>query len=297
MDPDNPQILSGSAIARARFAYWSHHQKEELQPAKHLAERALAVAPTEPETLFAVAMVRFLDEQLASAISMLEKAIEVNPAYADAHDLLGRILLEIGPLDKATHHLRLALGLDATLFSARWDLMRAYAFQEQWSRLEDLCILPVSERMDIAVRAMTTSRFFFWRPNPQPYTLLPDDEVAFITPSVLRFARVIEAGGLSQEEYQSSLQLIQEANSPRLKTLLLQFLAEQLAFSHQWDASMDAISQCINLELWDRVWLQHCPLFKPMLSNPHYQQLQERLEKKLAPRLALRRLKTLNIFR
>lgn len=64
-------------------------------------QRALELAPSKPEALVGLANVQMLRGDMATAIGLLEDAIEQNPDMREALFALGRAYLETGQVDKA----------------------------------------------------------------------------------------------------------------------------------------------------------------------------------------------------
>jgi Flp pilus assembly protein TadD len=75
--------------------------------------RALAMEPENEEATFNLSLV-FRDSRPGESAALLERSIELNPAYAPAHREFGRHLLKNGEYPEAEYHLRRAAELDFT---------------------------------------------------------------------------------------------------------------------------------------------------------------------------------------
>ena len=130
--PDDPTVLTGCAMARARL--WFFGGEGAGEGAVEAAERAVQVAPDRGEAYLARATVRFQQGDVVAAVHDARKALALAPALADAHELLGRILAETGPIERAIHHTSLAIQLDPDfLAQAGMALARMNAIRGDWA--------------------------------------------------------------------------------------------------------------------------------------------------------------------
>lgn len=122
--PNSPLLLAGYAKAAARSWFWGH--EEDRVKAIHAAERAVR-CPSSGYPYAAQAAVLYGSGDLPGAVRALKKALTPSPQLADAHDLLGRIPSECGPLSDSVAHLETALRIDPMLPRAWLDIVRVFA--------------------------------------------------------------------------------------------------------------------------------------------------------------------------
>src|SRR5262249_27685052 len=139
--PNDPMILAGSAMAAVRMWFFGGEGSKEAEVlAKETASRALAVAPHNGEARLAQAYVRFHDGDARGAIREVREALARAPRLAEAHGLLGRILLEVDAPERALKSLEVALSIDPETANVRRELARGYALLERWDLADEMLL-------------------------------------------------------------------------------------------------------------------------------------------------------------
>jgi len=106
--PDDAVILSGYAIARLKeFMYSDGNVSPDLT--RLAAERAMALAPDLPETRLATGCVAFAFGETERGAREIREAVRTGRRLADAHDMFGRIAVEVDRIDSAIEHLTAAM--------------------------------------------------------------------------------------------------------------------------------------------------------------------------------------------
>jgi serine/threonine-protein kinase len=286
--PDDPRILAGAATTRARATFYDEaNRTEHLQRAQAYAERALSVAPTRPEPHMALALVHSTRLEYGAAVAHLRQIIARAPSYADAHDLLGRILRETGPIDAAIRHLEIALELNPHLYRARWDLVFALAMTGRFDEVDRLLALPVPDGDAQNIREATRTRTDTWRPDPQ---WLDADENRPLTPQsptirvMCKYRReVLRTGKVTQEhETYYARALATSTPGSRLNLVIRQIAAEGFALTGQHPRALAEAEHAVDAGLADLIWLDHCPVFNPIRNHPQFRTLRGRVADRVA---------------
>jgi tetratricopeptide (TPR) repeat protein len=144
-------LLAGQT--RAQLAYWRdaetlyahtlavteanclvHHNLGELQlrrgaldEAIHNFERALAIEPRYAEAAYGLGVAQTMAGRPTEAIVSYRRALTIDPTFARAHNNLGALLLREGARDEALGHFATALHLEPGLRSARQNFTRELA--------------------------------------------------------------------------------------------------------------------------------------------------------------------------
>ncbi|HWX15046.1 MAG TPA: tetratricopeptide repeat protein [Chthoniobacterales bacterium] len=129
LDPDYALAYAERSEAFTLIGDFSGHGKTEWPKARNDAEKAVAIAPALAEAHAALGWVRFFVEwKFAEGLSELRRAKELSPANPTANDLLARVTVYLGELDKAEKQARQAVELDPLAFAAQHNLARVLWF-------------------------------------------------------------------------------------------------------------------------------------------------------------------------
>jgi serine/threonine-protein kinase len=285
--PDDPRILSGAALAHARATFYDvENIDRHFDTALAYARRALAISPERPEARLALARVHFGRLDYAAAIDELRQAISNAPSNADAHDLLGRILREIGPLDRALRHFKTAVELNPNLVKARWDMANIYAFTGRWELVDELLARDVHTDSQRDVREASRIRTDSWRDQPK---WLEADEGRPLTPASSRtrvlskFGRAaIRTGELSDEHrafYEQALAA--SVDQTRFRLVIHQLGAEIFAGVGDHERALATIERGVDAGLLDLMWLEHCPGFDRIRNDPRFEASRRRVAERV----------------
>lgn len=96
-------------------------------------QRAIELKPNLPECQYQLAQIHYWQKwDIARACQLLAKAIQQRPSYADAHQLLGLILISQGNYAAAEHYQDIALRLNPFDASTHYHKGVFYYFQEKY---------------------------------------------------------------------------------------------------------------------------------------------------------------------
>jgi TolB-like protein/DNA-binding winged helix-turn-helix (wHTH) protein/Tfp pilus assembly protein PilF len=114
LDPGFARAYAGLALTYSREAIdgWTSMPSRSLQLAARFAAEAAGMDPSLPQMYFATGQIRLFQRRHAQAIHAAERAIDVNPNYADAYALLAWTLNYAGRPRKAAAALEMAMQLN-----------------------------------------------------------------------------------------------------------------------------------------------------------------------------------------
>jgi serine/threonine-protein kinase len=271
--PDDPTILAGCARARVRLAFFGGEEGERhLIRAREAADRAVAAAPDRGESWLALGASRFIAGDAPGAVRAAVTALEKSKNLAPAHDLLGRILLEVRPPREGISHLKAALELDPSDMAPRFELARGYALLRQWDEMNAVLDLPAPGPLAVS-RYIYRARLCVWwghthpdLDNPPP---LGEELKVYLDPKMLVMA--LETRELPEALRQG---LEHRANSAdprsRRSTFLFQLNAEYYAFGFEVDAALDAVAGAVRSGLIDINWMDLCPPLEPVRKDARF---------------------------
>ena len=245
--PDDPLILAGFATARARYA----RTPGDLAEARALAQRAIAAGPHLGEPWVAMATLHRHEGDPLRQIAALARALAAAPRQVEAHHQLGRIWLEVGPLDRAVLALELAASLDPANEEICANLAASRYFSGDSSAADAMLNSdvrgPAAQQLFPFIRA----RMRLWgrtsEPNiettlsaPRMYLELVDCAIRqgpLLAAAEADFARAMRRPGLGE-----------------------QLLAELHFAKREVEAGVAYARKSVEAGLMDLVWFDACPL-------------------------------------
>ena len=286
--PNDPRILTSMAVAISRQVFFEPHKASVLLiQAKSYAQRASELVPNWPEPYHAMAMIAYAAGDYSTTIKSCQHALNLAPEHIEAHDLLGRVLAEVGPLEEARYHLERALALNETLYRAWWDLLRVYGLQGQWDKInESLPQVRKSTRLNNALESFLF-RLHCWQGLPiNTFSFKFDLDAADPRFEIIfaSITKIVNEHTLSKEYledlYNTARQMPARSQSARI---FLQLCAEFALSSGEYDIAYQAVESALQEGLRDLMWLQHMPLLNPLRCDPRFQDLLTQAQMTLAP--------------
>lgn len=270
--PDAPMLLSALALARQRI--WLHAGGAVAEEAaRSTAERAVALAPRLPQAWLAHGLVRIDRGEVVEGVAALRRAIELGRGVAEAHDALGKILIQVGAIGHGMHRLESAVRLDPELAPlCHCELARVRALMGEHE--ESAVLLAAAERnASVAQRRYVDyapARIDLWHGDPaaaRRYAaeLVGDAEHVLMQ----RIFGEAAAGTLSPETTAAFGQRFEDrARTLRIRLFFGQILVEMLAATGADEPAIDTLDALAIAGLIDRVWLDRCPLLARYAAEP-----------------------------
>jgi serine/threonine-protein kinase len=261
--PGDTTLLAAHAYARARVWYFEGGV-EQGRIARELAERAMVEAPERGESCMALAAVRFIEQDFEAAAPLLKRALDRSPQLAEAHELLGEILLEVSDPEEAIKSFRTALAIDPELRS-RFHIARANAMLGRWSEAEALLSMPAEDEQSQTIKLSMAHRLALWSDAFKDYAAALDLPAAAEDPLPVTYAtwcrETLRTGKLSDAARAfMDEQVSQPDPAPRFGAFKHQLAAELLAFVGAVEPALVHVESALRTGFWDKNWLELCPL-------------------------------------
>lgn len=266
--PTDARIGGTYALSLARIMPADDNNGETTREARSVADKALAMSPTQAEARVALGLIHLGASESAAAATELGRALAVSPNAVEALDSVGRLLAEAGRPEVGIETLRRALAIDPELSQARHTIGRIYGLYADIEAFEE-AMGPFPEHLgDLVPYLMTRARVLLWsRDTERAKALLPRLTDLALSP----YARA-SIDGLF--EIASTLTL-SPALRPKIDVMLsldAPFAPRRLCFHAQLrveiklatgdvDAAMKDLLGADAHGLVDLVWLDRCPLF------------------------------------
>ncbi len=266
--PADARLLLHYALTLSRL--WFFGGQDGAQKAQAAAEQLVKVAPNHSASFLALAGVLFQGTDLVGTVRALGRALTLNPDLADAHELLGRILVETGPIRDGLMRLTLARTLDPGLFRVLVDQARTCALLGDFDRAHALLADDSLRGRSFAIQWILRGRLCLWaRDQKRALQYLADPE---IVQGLYPRAKLLfhAAAGHNQIEPQMVLSagIGSERSSPRGRTFVFQMQAELFATYGQLEQTVRSVARSVDAGLTDLAWLERCPPLQPLSKDP-----------------------------
>jgi eukaryotic-like serine/threonine-protein kinase len=289
--PDDPGLLSGCAIARARQLNYEDDRPDEPARTRTLIDRTIAIAPHLGEPWLARATLGYVTQDWAGAVAALRAALQRAPSLLKAREMLGLILMEIGRLDDGIAALEGVLALDSTVFLAGLELARGYALAGRWGDADRL--LGADPPTDPSARAALLwlrTRVDLWRRRahyPAPSIEEGIGWIPRVRDQAVTTAALVRGAAWSEAPLAAlDVQRQQAPRRSRLRPLMSQLAAEYLGFAGDRDRCLGAIDRAVGDGLFDLSWLDRCPLLDAVRGDARFAALRATVAAAVAPAVA-----------
>lgn len=278
--PDEPTILCGYAMALVRRGFFV--DASAVERAVQLAQRAAQLAPTSSEPQLALALAQVQQGQFAEAAWALRRTLAAAPNLLSAHEVVGSLLCETGPLDRATRHLNAARMAEGFTPQLCYAMSRALILQGQVEAGLEVLDFERAEPAYTRMALMATSRMLSWLDQPErarrllAHPLLQRPEFHEPRRRLEFIAGVVR---LRAEEmlppFYASTTL-----SRRSRMFCHQLLTELHCTLREYDAALTQLTAAAEAGLIDILWVEQCPLLAPLRTMLGYARPHEQIRKR-----------------
>jgi serine/threonine-protein kinase len=291
LSPTSTQIAGTRAYARTQA--WVITGEIAQRP---LAEEAIAtgLATGHAEAYLASAQFKFNTGESRGAIVDLATALIRGPMLAQAHEMAGRILVEIDAVTDARNHLETSRALDPArghLIVA--ELARLDALEGWWDRADRAVAAMIADREESVsdLGHVFAARLAGWRGQREEMLAGGMRFAARMGPnarSTIGFLRhANETGRVDVETARLFIAGLRRNDHPlRGKLLGLQIIAEIALVHANHELAIEALTTADELGLIDIVVLTKCPLFDPIADLPAFREIRARVAARAAQVLA-----------
>ncbi len=280
--PDDTRIIAALAVVNARSAFFRSDQDEVmLARAVELVKAALEVAPDEADVQIAAGMIQLNLGDAPVAARHFRTAIALAPYAAEAHDGLGRMLVEAGYLEAGFARLRDACAIAPDLTTSGWAIARMYALEGQWDDVTRALDELVPNRA--GPRPTFELRFALWRRDTAAALELRESYFQFAH----RFHGVIAEGayaallgGQWNDWRDTFIAAANERGNRRRRAFMCQLIAEFAGFVGDPETCQTMLLHAMNAGLFDLHWLDRCPMLDGIRDSRAFLEVHARVEKR-----------------
>jgi serine/threonine-protein kinase len=275
LTPDDPRALAGRAMAGGLQWSWT---PEERRRAYELSDRALVIAPDLADAHAARGALLCADGEPALAMASMRRALEIDPASAEAHQAIGRALVE-ADAPESIAHLEAAIALEPTFEFPYVQLWRAYELAGRLDRADEVLerARPHVPRMIVPVEG----RRAMWRRDTEAAKAI----FARLDPSNAAHARArrwIETTATGK--LSPATPFHGERGAPSLPMILLRFgmtiEVDVHAYVGDLAGAIAALQRVDAVGGDDHGWLEHSPILAELRARPEVAPIRERFRER-----------------
>ncbi len=285
--PNDARVLAGFAMAQARSLFYQSRSGATLDRAETAARRAIELAPELAEAQLARGQLALHRGEPILAASRFRTALALAPQRADTHEWTGRLLLETGHLRDGLPRVRMAMRIDARVITLQWEVARAWALIGEWDRF-DAIVAEIRRRSPGSIgRFAGRVRHAAWRDDrtelealelefaTSPETAIFDQRLSRALLDVYLFGRYAEVRSTLADACGAK-------SSPSLRrvTFTTQLFAEAAAFAGDVPTALGQIERADAAGLIDLHWVDLCPLFGRIRSEPRFIAVRARIARR-----------------
>lgn len=266
--PGDPRLLMYYALAQSRL--WFYGDSNAAGQAISAAERLVALQPRRAESHLALASVRFQGADALGAVQATVKALSIRPDLPDAHELLGRTLVETGPVREGLAHLAQARALDPGMIRVIADQARVLALLGRFDRAHELLSNRSLVGQTFAIQWILLARLCLWQKDTaraEEYMRDPELLAGKYPRARLLFAAAARRTRIEPQDVLAA-GLASDKSSPRGRTFFFQMHAELQAGFGQHELAVRSVARSVDAGLSDLLWLEHCPPLVPLAKDP-----------------------------
>lgn len=275
--PVDSGIAATLALALARAYGSGEAGAAAAERARTLAEGALAQAPLLADARVALAALHAYEGEGVAAAGELRRALAATPDAVEALDWMGRLLIEVGALERGLAYLDRAHELDPSLIVSKLTATLGRALAGDWERvMQDFFRVP-PDPFDRAMYWIYRARAALWR--DETALLLPDlgDLPPSAAGSIMAMFHIVGARRIEGPARGLLEQMLPTTPSPtvapRRAVLNAELRVELLAHAGLVDEALAALRDADAAGLADIVWLERCPTLASVRTHADVQRI------------------------
>jgi eukaryotic-like serine/threonine-protein kinase len=281
-------LTHACTFAFASVQAWVKSGGVELLPrARAAVERGLTAGVADAQ--LAAGLLRLNEGDIEGGAAALADALARSPMSAVAHELVGRLMIEIDLIDAGVHHLETAAGLDAgRAQTITMDLARVDALRGDWEASERRVATLVDDPDPSIAQlgAMVSSRITAWRGDVVNAARIAGQLTPRFGERRGAFAllqRHLDGETFERAQWDAAIADLVDLHRPRRMMLVALQRCVEIALSiAQLGAAQDVLEKVTDLGLIDIVWMDRCPLLAPLAATERGRAVREVLATRAA---------------
>ncbi|MBA2539375.1 MAG: protein kinase, partial [Deltaproteobacteria bacterium] len=257
--------IAGLLACATALAWAKLNQPDLLDRARRYIDRGLAL--DHPDAYLAASHLHWNLGELEAGAHDLRVVLERAPMSGLAHEMAGRLLLELDLGSASRYHLDNAIALDptrATIIAS--DLCRLEALDGNFDKAAEI-IANIFSDPDPSVQQFATMmelRLAVWREDGAGLIHALDRHTLRLPAVGMEIGNIMrvwrDTGTFDRETWQRTLTALSPSNRPRrMQLTIIQRTIEIAAMLGQIDCALEGLRVAVGLGIADIVWLDRCP--------------------------------------
>lgn len=268
--PEDPTILTGYALALIRRGFFS--DAKAIDRAVQMAQRAACLAPQSLDPALTLALAQIQHGQLPQAAAALRRMLARSPHLVAAHEAVGALLCETGPLDLAARYINVSRMSQGFTPQLAYVMSRILMLQGQIDAGLAELDFERTEPAYVPMALMATSRALGWLGDTSRARKLLTHPVLQQPEHREAHTRLEFICGLHRVPARDMLPAfcLNTALSRRAQMFCQQLLTEFHCILHEHEAALAQLCIGADLGVIDLMWADHCPLLAPLRRMPGF---------------------------
>jgi eukaryotic-like serine/threonine-protein kinase len=279
--------------AYAATAAWAMSGERVLYPrAIEAIERALHL--NHPEGFLAAASLKLNSGDAIGGARDLGTALVRGPMLAPAHEMAGRILVEVDAIAEARKHFETARGLDPTRgHIIGVEVARLDALEGRWEAADASIerVIADTDKSILQLGMVHKARLAAWRGDKGAMLAATTVFAPRMGPAATRLIEYItnaaNAGTIDSTMWRDFVVQFGGVHKPvRTQLMGLQLLTELAFILDRQDLGLETLEEAERLGLMDVVNLDKCPVFEQVANHPRFREVRNRVADRASEVLA-----------
>jgi len=274
LQPDDPKIQALTASLLCRVAFF---QPVDDHLALARAGKLVRAAADRgfPDAHIAAGHYELHTGDATIAASHYRRAIAQAPYLAEAHEHLGRLLIEAGYLDAAFARFDDAFAIAPNYAMVQWELARAWALEGRWDEYDRL-----THTIDMGRRVLAVGRASWWRGDMATLRKIRVEAQSPLWNDLVQplFDAFLDDAWPRVGDKLVQYALTEQSASKRRRTFISQLVSEAAAHAGEIETSLQMISRAADFGLYDLHWLDRVPTLAKVRASPLLTPIRARIE-------------------
>ncbi len=263
----------GAAVARV-WLQTGGTDRDLIARAEELSLRALATDPTIGETFHTIAALRLYEGDTRAAVRALNEALVRAPLHAEAHQNLGKIMIETGFVEEGMKRLELAQRLDPNLLLTLFEVARTRALQGDRAGALSALEAAVQKGGEMGSVFPRLRLIIWWRDVAEAEKTAAILERSNTGATWERALPMVQA--FARGEYWAGAETLfpkladDARGAPKHRAFMYELAAEYYGAFDRRELCLEAIERGAELPMIDIFWLDKCPSLDCVREDPRF---------------------------